>query len=512
MKRRRKPARQALDEISGLTADSINAFERREIPPVGRADELCTDLGNAKRLVRLHGQDLRWSKSLGWLAWDGTRWCRDDTLEVVRRAKLTATSLYDEAKATLDLERQGQLARHARQSQGEARIKAMIALAESEKGIAILPEQLDTDRWALNVQNGVLDLRSGRLREHRREDLFTKLAPVAFDPEAACPVWTGFLEQIFRGDRALLDFIQKLVGYALVGTGEEQILALCYGTGRNGKTTFLETLGAILGDYATHTRAETFLAHKHDQIPADIAALRAARYVWAVEAGKGRQLNESLIKEMTGQDTMTARFMRQDFFSFVPQFTPFLAVNAEPRIRGRDLGIWSRVRLIPFSYTFSAVEENKRFKAERLLPESPGILRWAVEGCLRWQQERLAPPPAVRLATETYQKEQDDLGPFLEECCILKPGATVPKTMLYQHYRDWAEGSGEKPATKKEFGNLLVERGIIERRTADARQWAGIRLRTANESIAGDELLPHAEHCHGAPSVPEGSRVEWGPG
>jgi putative DNA primase/helicase len=491
---------------------AVTAAEDNGTTEVGA--EHLSDLGNARRLARLHGADLHWTRAMGWLTWDGARWRQDETQEVQRRAKQAVLTLFEEARQSRDdLALQRKLAGHAIKSQAAAQIHAMVTLAASEPGIALLVDQLDCDAWTLNVLNGTVDLKTGQLRPHRREDLLSKLAPVVFDDAATCPEWLTFLDQIFQRDPALITYVQKLIGHAIVGTASEQLLALCYGTGRNGKTTFLETIGAILGDYAQHTPAETFLTHHYAQHPTDRAALRGARFVWAIEAARGRTLNEALVKEMTGQDSMTARFMRHDSFTFLPVFTPFLATNAKPRIKGRDLGIWSRVKLIPFTYTFAPTHERKDFREAVLVPEHAGILQWAIAGCLRWQAEGLRPePPAVRLATDAYRREQDDLGPFFDDLCVITPTARVPKTDLYAQYRAWCDSNGDKKvATKIEFGRLLDERGFTDTRTSGTRLWVGLRLRTAADPPPSDTTSAerHSEDCDCMACVPASTTVEW---
>jgi putative DNA primase/helicase len=274
-----------------------------------------TDWGNAERLVALHGQDLRycypWNR---WLVWDGRRWAIDEVGAVEQRAKDVVRSIYQEAAAARDKKQREALAHHALASESEVRRKAMVASARNEPGIPVLPEYLDRDPWPFNVLNGTLDLRSGLLIPHRREGLITKLAPVEYDPKAQCPMWWIFLEKIMNGDGTKMEFLQKAAGYALTGDTREQCLFFLYGLGGNGKTTFWETLQTLWGDYAKRTSTETFLVKKGNSIPNDVTALRGARLVAAVEVESGRRLAEVLLKEMTGGDRITARFLRAEFF------------------------------------------------------------------------------------------------------------------------------------------------------------------------------------------------------
>lgn len=424
-----------------------------------------SDLGNGQRLAALHGRDLRfchaWDK---WFIWDGCRWAPDETGEIDRRAKDTVRSIYGEAATAISKNDREALAAHALRSESEGKRRAMIASAKSETGIPIRPDDFDRDPWLLNVQNGTLDLRTGELRPHRREDLITKLAPVKYDPEAECPVWWAFLERIFAGNFQLIDFVQRSVGYSLTGSTREQCLFFLYGLGANGKSTLLEVFHTLMGDYATRTPTDTFLTRKNSTIPNDLAGLRGARLVTAVEVEHGRRLAEVIIKETTGGDRITARFLHSEFFTFKPQFKIFLAANHKPVIRGTDYAIWRRIHLIPFNVQIPPAEQDPDLP-EKLKAELPGILNWALEGCLLWQDKRLWPPEEVRAATQKYREEMDVLADFLAERCIVGPGEKCKAGELYQAYKDWAEHTGEsRPLSLKAFGLLLEERGFTAKK------------------------------------------------
>ena len=438
-----------------------------------------TDLGNGQRLAALHGRNLKfcypWEK---WLAWDGRRYRIDDTGEVDRRAKAAVQSIYGEAAAAQDKKQREALANHALKSESEGKRKAMIASARSEPDIPILPEHLDRDPWLLNVLNGSLDLRTGELRPHNRLDLITKLAQVVYDAKAECPTWWKFLERIFAKNFDLILFLQKAVGYALTGITWEQCLFFLYGLGANGKSTLLEIIQTLLGDYATRTSTETFLAKKGNSIPNDIAALRGARFVAAVEVESGRRLAEVLVKEMTGGDRISARFIRAEWFEFKPEFKIFFAANHKPVIRGTDWAIWRRIHLIPFKVQIPKLEQDKELPAN-LKKELPGILNWAIEGCLQWQHEGMTPPQAVQEATREYREEMDIVGDFLAECCIVDPGASVAARDIYGAYTTWATDNGEKrPLSQRAFGMSLTERGFERKAgTGNISMWWGIRLK-----------------------------------
>lgn len=439
--------------------------------------EHFTELGNARRLVRRHGQDLcychQWDK---WLVWDSTRWIPDDTGDVTRYAEETICALYAEAATIADSAERKELVSYARKQESAAKFRAMVTLAQHQPGIPVRPEELDTDPWLLNCANGTLDLKTGTLHPHRREDLCTKLVPVAYDPQAQCPTWLAFLQRILAGNQRLMGFLQRAVGYALAGDTSEQCLFLLYGTGANGKTTLLETLQSLLGDYAKKADSSTFLLHQHDAIRNDIAALVGARLVTAEEIGEGRRLAEVLVKQLTGGDRVTARFLFREPFEFKPVFKIFLAANHKPVIRGTDYAIWRRIRLIPFTVTIPKGEQDKKLPS-KLLAELPGILRWAVEGCLAWQHDGLGEPAEVLEATEEYRSDMDVLGGFLAECCTLAPGAGATAKQLYTAYTQWVEQNGEEALSQRAFGMRLSERGLTRRRgTGNVHSWLGIGL------------------------------------
>ncbi len=443
-----------------------------------------TDLGNAQRFVNEHRKDLRYCFPFGkWLVWDGQRWKLDDSGEVHRRAKTTVKSIYLEAHTSSDDDLRKKLGVHALRSESDSRIKAILSLAQSEPGLPILPDDMDRDPWALNVLNGTIDLKTGILRSHRREDLITKIVPVEFQPEAECPFWIDHLNRIFAGNQGMISFVQLALGYCATGLVDERCMFICIGCGANGKSRTQEVIAEILGDYGTRSPTETLLVKREGTIPNDIARLQGIRFTFCSEAEEGRRLSESLIKELTGGDRLIGRFMRGEFFSFPATFKIWFSSNHKPIIRGTDNAIWDRIRLIPFTVTIPKCDQIpiSRFM-ERMRPEYPGILAWLVRGCRDWVQFGLGTPQEVKEAVETYRGEMDTLGDFIEEACMLSPNARGRAIDLYEAYIKWAEKNGERAISQKYFSMRLKERGFVKSRSSSTggRVWAGIGLQSAD--------------------------------
>jgi putative DNA primase/helicase len=401
-------------------------------------------------------------------------------------AKETVRSIYREASDEDDEDRRKALAKHARASESETRIRAMVELAKSE--IPVFPEELDADPWLLNTNNGTIDLRTGRLRDHRREDLITKVAPVEYDPNAAAPTWRAFLERVLPGE-ALREFVQRAAGYSATGNTSEQCMFIHHGPGANGKSTFQETVSAALGDYAMRTPTETLLVKRSGGVPNDVARLKGARYVTASETEEGRRLAESLVKDLTGQDTISARFMWAEWFDFKPTHALHLSTNHKPEIRGTDAAIWRRIRLIPWAVTIPPAEQDRKL-AEKLRDELPGVLAWIVRGCLEWQREGLHAPEEVRQATRAYRAEMDVLAAFLADCCLRSEDEEAFAGELWGAWKRWCEETGEQAGSQKRFGGRLAERGFLNHRDSKTgrKVWSGLSLRPNWESRAGISL------------------------
>lgn len=441
---------------------------------------LETDVGNAQALVAAHGQDMRYvPRWKTWIVWDGRRWCRDETGEVERRAKSVVRGWMHEAKTMEDKDARAALMKHALRSESSNRIRAMIDLARSEPGVAIDYNELDQRPHLLPVANGTLDLWRGELGPFDRGHLLTKCIPIEYRADAECPVWQNTLSVIFGGDQALIAYVQRAVGYSLTGDTSEQCLHLCHGTGSNGKSTLLDVLGHLAGDYGQQADFTTFLERRSEGPRNDVARLAGARLVRSSEVGDNKRLNEGLIKSLTGGDTITARFLHSEHFEFVPQFKLWLAANHKPVIRGSDYAIWRRVRLIPFDVTITPEQRDDKLP-EKLRAELPGILRWAVEGCQMWLEGGLRPPDRVIAATADYRTESDTIAAFLEDCCDLDASFSLPSGSLYSAYQRWCKDNGEYVLTSTKFGRDLTDRGLSSKHTFNGKVRCGLRLKSTD--------------------------------
>lgn len=448
-----------------------------------------TDAGNAERLVHWYGKDLRFCSQWGrWLNWDGRRWVVDETggarvhqlaLEAVRR-------IQKEAVECPDSDRRKALGEWGFKCESRARIDNMVSMASKMPGIPVMSSDLDAHPWLLNLGNGIYDLRNDQILNHERALLLTRIISVDYEEDAKCERWKEFLVKVLGEDGDLLKFIWKAVGYSLTGDCSEQCFFFLHGnTGNNGKSTFVETLLALFGDYAKQTPTETLMAKVGDSgISNDIARLKDARLVAAPETEDGKRLNEGLVKRLTGGDTITARFMHQEFFEFKPQFKVWMTGNHRPEIRGTDDAIWRRVALIPFQVTIAKEDRNPNLK-EELLDELPGILYWAIKGYRSWKKERLGRPQAIELANADYRTSQDKLGTFLDEMTETDENYRTKAGDMYKAYQLWAKSAGEWPMSLTKFGNTMRERGEGSVDISGSKYYRGRRIKedSTNESV-----------------------------
>ncbi len=458
-----------------------NSMEALAIVSGGQTDEIrLTDLGNAGRLVRRHGHDLRFDHLRAcWYVWTGQRWERDVTGEVERRAKDTVRAIYAEASEAEERDRAA-LAKHAIRSESKAAISNMISLAASEPGIPVIAADMNRDAWLLNCLNGTIDLRTGELHEHRREDMISKLAPVNYDPDATHPLWNDLLTRVTGGDTELLEYLQTAAGYSLTGTTREDKAFVLVSEGGGGKTSFLEPMARALGDYAAVAEESTFVARHtgaagHSE---DVAALDGARMVVATELGQGK-LAEERFKRMTGGDTMRASRKHEQSFEFRPVFKLWLSANTAPTADDKDTGVWRRLRYIPWT----PIPKHERDPAVKEILSDPAqagaaVLAWMVRGCLKFQRDGLGDPPCITDATEVRRRENNPLAGFFEDCCVFGTDVWTAAGGLRAAYEAWCRETGtEAISGKKEWGERLREKGAEPGYSPTrARIWRGIGL------------------------------------
>lgn len=449
-------------------------------PATGDAGE--TETGNARRLVAMFGADLRHvHEAREWYVWTGTHWTPDTCGLALARTADVAEAIRGEAlgmdaRTPEDRARQVRLLKWGDRSLSESVRVNTLSLAACEPGQTATLGDFDADPWTLNCGNGVLDLRTGELRPHRREDLHTYCLPTEYHADAACRRWPAFLAEVFDGDAGLVDFIHRAAGYTLTGDTREQCIFILHGHGANGKSVFVNALRHVLGPLARHANVETFTTRDAGRIPEDRARLRGARLVTVSESARGQALDEAFIKDATGGEPITARRLHENSSEFVPRFKLWLATNHKPTVTGTDEGIWRRLKLIPFSHYFAPAERDPEL-ADKLRAEAPGILAWLVDGCRRWQDEGLHAPAIVEDATAEYRAESDILGQFLEEKTEPAPEASCRANALYDSYRTWCDAGGFRAMNQRNFGLALKERHLSNARGGGgAYVWRGLRL------------------------------------
>ena len=453
--------------------------EKGEVKIIPEGDFRPTDLWNSESFCKKwEGQLLYCKVWNSWLVYREGRWQEDDKNETQELAKRVIMGYYREASEIIEDKTRKILVDYARRSESQRAIRAMTELATS--GMAIVPDDFDQDLYILNLENGTMDLKTLEFREHKPEDMLTKIAGVSYEPEADCPKWLAFLDKIFEGKEDIIDYMQTILGYSLTGDTGEQCWFTCYGIGANGKTTFINVIHEILGDYAINTPFSTFLSKgRGDNIPNDLARMRGARFVSAVEAPGERRFNEELLKNIVGGDPITARFLRQEFFDFHPECKIWLASNHKPIVKEFSLGFWRKIRLIPFKVIIPEEERILHYD-NILLEEKEGIFNWILEGYKKWKEEKLKTPDEIKEATAEYKSSMDVVAEFIEQCCVESHKAQIATRELYKAYKNWCDESGEEPVKKKSFGRRLSERGYKSIKIGSPKQergWLGIALK-----------------------------------
>lgn len=447
--------------------------------PATDAGRALTDLGNGERFAAQHGDAVRQCPAWGkWLAWNGSRWPIDDTGAVMRLAKLTAKSIVAEAQKADDYEHKRDIIEWADRSQAVARLNAMLKLAASELPIPISHESLDADPYLLCNLNGTLELNTGELRENRQDDLLTLSTNVEYpdDAGAESPLWSEFLFTIFDGNTELIGFVQRLMGLALIGEQVEHLMPVFHGAGANGKSVFVNTCMAAMGDYARIAPPGLFMASRMERHATELAYLFRKRLVVAAETKDAQRLDEGLVKSITGGDRITARRMREDFWEFTPSHLALIVTNHKPDISGTDHGIWRRIKLVPFGVTIPPKQRDPDLPT-KLRRELPSVLHWMVQGCLAYQRDGLNPPAIVEAATGDYQDESDTFGRWIKERCETTLHSFAKAAHLLESYNQWASKVHERERSQRWLAAELSKRGFTKDTGRDGVTWHGVGLR-----------------------------------
>lgn len=463
-----------------------------------------THLANAYRIQHYYKDRIFYALGAGWIMWNGQFWQTDPTNEgstaigfitgLSRRIAQEAGQLAMLAGEEADKDLRKVKLDHADNvlkwaSTSEAKMCIASGLALAKHALLIDFKTLNSDPWLLNTQNGTIDLRTGTIRPHDPADRLTFIAPVTFDPTATCPTWERFISEVFAGDAEMISFIQRAIGWSLTGVVKERALFFLYGnTGKNGKTTMVETIQKLLGTcsetdhgYSRKVGADTFMKSKNmEDNQRKAATLAGPRFICTSEVDEEHRLNEQLIKDITGGDTIEGRRLYQEAFTFKPQFKPWMYGNHRPEIRGTDDAIWSRVRLVPFEVSFAGREDFDL--GDKLAAELPGILNWAIAGCLAWQRQGLRPPAKVEAATQAYRDEMDVFGPFISEFCVIHPHAEAWTNQLYAAYQAWCSENGRRPENATKFGRYLNAKGFRTYKSHGKIKRLGIGLLESGDS------------------------------
>lgn len=437
------------------------------------------DTGNAQRFLDRYEKVTKYSYvTKKFYIYDGITWKEDNeglvhrlvdaTIEDMKNEKIIVSEDMDEEEATALLQK------HIKQSRSNRAKKNIIE--ELKHNISVLPDEFDQDDMLLNVANGYLDLSSAELHEHDRELLFQKVTNSEYTETATPDTWLSFLNDIFDHDQELIRFMQKALGYSMTGSSKEQMMFILLGNGRNGKSLFVNTVAEILGDYSSNMQAESLMVKRNTgSVNNDIARLAGARFVTSSEPNEGFVFDEGLIKQMTGDDKITARFLHQENFEFEAKFKIWLATNHRPVVRGTDDGIWRRLAVIPFDVQIPEHKVDKDLKY-KLMREAPAILDWMLEGCLLWQREGLEKPKRVRESVDEYRKDMDITDTFIDEICEVGKGYEEAAGELYKEYSAWAKRTNEYDVGSVEFGKRMAKK-FSRKRASSGNRYEGIRIK-----------------------------------
>jgi putative DNA primase/helicase len=442
-------------------------------------------LGNAERFVDQHADKFRyeptWEKAL---VWDGRRWEMSDDTAGLRLAMETARSIYLEAAAADDHAIRAALSKHAVASESRSRLQSMVALAQAK--LTTSHKELDQHPYLFNCANGVLDLRTGELLAHDPGLYLTQVSTVEFDPTADCPTWEEFINAIFEGDADLIRWVQRWLGYSLSGLTVEQVLVIFHGSGANGKSTLLNAVQDVMGDdYAGKAPPTLLMATKQEQHPTGMATLFGRRFVAAVETEQGRRLAESVVKELTGGDRITARRMREDFWEFSPTHKLVLCTNHKPVIVGNDHAIWRRIKLVPFTVKIPLEQQDKHL-AEKLHAERSGILNWLLTGWREYQENGLGSCKVIDEATAEYKAAEDVFSEFIAEHCTLNKGLDTKASAIVSRYTAWARENGHEEMNGKAISEYLTTTLGLKKKRNNGIVYYGIGLKAEENDCYPD--------------------------
>jgi putative DNA primase/helicase len=444
---------------------------------------MLTDSGNAERIVDAYPCELRWSVHLGWYHWTGVKYKEDTTNHVARLCKTSARTMRrvarqlgkDETKA----EYADALEKWSKKSENTQSINNTITALTRHHDVVVDTDDFDRDPYLLNTVNGTLDLLRMEFRDHRQSDMLTKSChlDVEYDESATCPHWDEFLQVTFDSDMDLIYYIQTAIGYSCTGVIRDRVVHFLYGSGRNGKSVFMNVIEWLLGSYAVVPPDGMLLQRRNEPHPNEYVPLKGARFACTSEVAEGKRLDEEKFKRLTGNDTISARKMRGEFFPIRPSHKLWIACNHKPEIRGQDHGVWDRIRIIPFNYRVPDEQVDMRL-LDKLKAEGSGILNWCVDGVRGWreQDEQLEPPATVTEAVSDYRAESDIIGDWLESCTTVDSTAVTPFTLVYESYHDWCRKYGYMPLGKIRLSKSLDSRNVKTDKRGGTKYVIGLKI------------------------------------
>lgn len=467
------------DDVAGKISQWLNLSDVQSTPAslvptledIMSGPDSHTDIGNGKRFAHFNSDKCFYHEGMGkWFNWAGNYWNDSSQTKVQKYAHVTVGKMFEESTDRYSID-------WAKQSSSRQKLRSMVE--ESKVYISKSNDDLNSDPFLFNVKNKTINLRTGEALEHNQNDLIDQITNVSYDQDAKCPRFEAFLNEIFPDDIGLQDYVQKLLGYCLTGDTSEQKMFLFYGMGANGKGTLTELMRDIMGTYGVTIQADSLMQgskQSGSQASPDIARLVNKRAGYISEGNMGNRLNEALVKQITGQDTLTARELHKSPFEFKPKFKMIFSTNYLPKVRGSDEGIWRRLVPVPFNKSFHGAQLDKSLSA-KLSEEKSGILNWLIEGCLLWQNEGLIEPKAVLSAKKEYRDNSDNILRFLKDRTEEDEDSRVAKSVLYNAYKVWITSEGEHyTASSNEFGDILQRQGFVSHRTSSTRMWKGMKL------------------------------------